>query len=301
MTGKRRAEPLPREGQHIPFVKPGQGEDDPRARKVKDRRPGPRHARPDDTEATPRPPRKRAPRKAAPISSAPASSVPVTAPLFDRSAEHAAERTRRLAAEGHEYAVRQAIRATGGRPSVSGRALSGGAAGAATGATIGSLVAPGPGTAVGAAAGGGVGAVAGGVSGASAKKAYMAMMRTSPGAHRALVAEFGICMAVVALSPLTDRRKEEPPGRVMKRLAAILGVFFILGLVSAGGRSLARVAAGFGALVTVALLVSDRDLFTRVTAIFASSSDAVPAGTGPDQSVGVAAFSGGTAAMRRAK
>ena len=274
---------------------------DPRGKPpTKLRRGGPKHAADE-------PPRKRAPRKAAakPTSSAPTSSAPrspmfgitgvrarelrdmspITAVPFNRSAEKAEDRVRKLGAEGHEYAVRQAMRAGGGRPSVTGRAASGAAAGAATGATIGSLV-PGLGTGVGAATGTVVGAAGGGLSGAKAKRAYKAAMRTSPGARRALVAEFGICVVILALSPMTDKRRDEPPATWMKRFTAILGLFFLLGLISAGGRSMTRVAAGFGALVTVALAVSERDLFTRIATAFRSDTGAPATGTGPPDSAG---------------
>lgn len=163
---------------------------------------------------------------------------------------------------------------------MTGRAVSGGAAGVAAGATLGSIV-PGVGTAAGAAVGGTVGTVGGAVSGAKAKKAYKAAMRTSPGAHKALVAEFGVCITIVALSPLTDRRKDDTPGHFMKRLTAVLGLFFVLGLVSAGGRSMARVASAFGGLIAVVLAVSERDLFTKLATVFTSTEDAPAGGTGP--------------------
>lgn len=258
---------------------------DPRAREVPHRRPGPKHSGPEA-------PKKKAAPKKAPVSAAPASpAAPVSAPRAPRAPSGPRPRPRaaglRAAAEeGREYARRQAFKATTGRPSVTGRAASGAAAGAASGAAIGSAV-PGIGTAVGAGTGAVVGAAGGGIAGARAKKQYRAAMRASPGARRLIVAEFAVCAVVAALSPLTAGKRDEPPGAWMKRMTAIMGLFFILGLVSAGGRTAAKAAAGLGGLVTVALLISERDLFATVAARF-SAPNALQRGTGPgsDETLG---------------
>lgn len=124
----------------------------------------------------------------------------------------------------------------------------------------------------GAVAGGVIGTAGGAIAGRKAKKAYQAAMRASPGTRRIIVAEFMVCMVIVALSPLTDRKREEAPADFMKRMAAIMGVFFVLGLVSAAGRNAAKGAAGFGGLVTVALAVSSRDVFMKLGTLFDSSA-----------------------------
>jgi hypothetical protein len=174
-------------------------------------------------------------------------------------------RVRRVTDEAREYATRAAMRRTEGRPSVVGRAAAGAAAGGATGAAVG-----GP---VGAAAGGVIGGVGGAVAGRKAKKAYDVATSSSPGARRIIVIEFLLCMVVSALSPLTDRKKDEGPTTHMKRMTAVMGLFFILGLLSAGGRGAAKFAAGFGGLVTVAVAISNRDLFMRIGDIFGKVED----------------------------
>lgn len=161
-----------------------------------------------------------------------------------------------IAGEASEYAHREALRRTDGKPSVVGRAAAGAAAGTATGAALGG--------APGAAAGAAIGGVGGAVAGAKAKKAYKVATSASPGARRIIVAEFLLCMVVAALSPLTDEKKTEGATAHMKRLTAIMGLFFIIGLVSTGGRGAAKFAAGFGGLVTVALVVSNRNLFMKI-------------------------------------
>lgn len=236
------------------------------------RRPSPRHD--GDTP-------KRAAKKAAPV-----SATPVTAPIHRpapparRGPRPESHRSRVAREEATEYARRAAIRSGGSKPSVVGRAGAGGLAGAASGAALGSVV-PGVGTAVGAAVGGGVGTVGGAVGGARAKKAYKAAMRTNGAARRAIVAEFAVCMVIATLSPLTDKRKNEKPGAFMKRMSAIMGLFLILGLVAAMGRTASKVSAGLGGLVTVGLVVSERDLFLRLAGVFGSSNDRPAAGTGP--------------------
>jgi hypothetical protein len=184
-----------------------------------------------------------------------------------KAAKDGAEKRRRtesLIQEGREYAHREAMRRTDGRPSIAGRAAAGAAAGTATGAAVG-----GP---AGAAAGAVLGGTGGALAGRKAKKAYDMAMSGGGGFRRILVAEFLVCMVIAALSPLTDRKKDEPATAHMKRLTAIMGLFFVLGLVSAGGRGAAKLAAGFGGLVTVTLAISDRDLFMKIGSIFGNNA-----------------------------
>lgn len=87
--------------------------------------------------------------------------------------------------------------------------------------------------------------------------------QSGPGspARRVLVAEFALCMVIVALSPVTDRKRGESPAAFMKRASAVMAVFFVLGLIASGGRGAGRAAAGFGGLVTLTLAISSRSLF----------------------------------------
>lgn len=160
------------------------------------------------------------------------------------------------------------------RKSKVGRTARGAATGAATGAALGSVV-PGVGTAVGGVVGGALGG-AGGLAGAVREDAAA---RRANGARQVLVAEFLLCMVVVALSPLTDKHKSEPAGAWMKRAIAIMGVFFLLGLISAGGPGAARAATGFGGLLALVLMVSERSIFTMVAAKFGGRDTGEVAGT----------------------
>lgn len=85
-------------------------------------------------------------------------------------------------------------------------------------------------------------------------------------ARRVLIAEFALCMVILAFSPMTG--KAPTASAFMKRASAIMGLFFLLGLVSTGGRGASRAAAGFGGLVTLVLLISDRSIFTVLTKKF---------------------------------
>lgn len=84
----------------------------------------------------------------------------------------------------------------------------------------------------------------------------------SGSAKKLLVAEFILCMVVLGFSPLADKNKQGTPAGFMKRGSAIMGVFFVLGLISTAGRGAARTSAAFGGLVTLVLLISSRSIFT---------------------------------------
>jgi hypothetical protein len=264
--GGHRAEDM-RPGMFVPLVRPDI--DDPRAGRVPPgRRPGPRHAAP-----TP-PPTPRTPR--APVSAVPVTPVMPYSPAGGMATRRAATRERGRAYEtGRDLTYLAAMRAGSGRPSTVGRAAGGAVAGGTAGAAL-----AGP---VGAGVGGAAGGIGGAVSGARAKRAYKAAMRTHPIARKMIVAEFTICMIVIALSPLTDKRKQESGRAFMRRMTALMALFILLGIVSAGGDSAAKLAAAFGGLVMVVLLVSERDLAAVVGALFAQRGGPQPTGPGPGE------------------
>lgn len=293
--------PTPMPSLHAPD-KPGET----RGKVVKDKRRGPLHERAEPkapkvakTTGTGDRPAKATGRASTPRrgDDSPTRLLPTVRP--STAPRGGPSRAERVAEEGRYLAQQSAIRATTAKPSVTGRA----AAGAASGAAVGTALAGGnpAGTAVGA----GIGAVTGGVSGAAAKRAYRAATRPYPGARRALVAEFAICAVIVALSPMTDKARTEKPGDWMRRMTALMGIFFILGLVSTGGRWGARAAAGFGGIVTVGLVVSERNLFNVIAAAFKSKGTGPkPLGPGPSEeqlSGGELGEAAGTAIQRGAE
>jgi hypothetical protein len=161
------------------------------------------------------------------------------------------------------------------KPSVTKRAAGGAVSGAATGAALGSVV-PGVGTAAGAAAG----AVVGGASGArQASKDKRAARST---ATRALIAEFVVCIVILALSPLSNEEGKTSPADWMKRGSAMCGLFLMLGLVSSIGPRAARAATAFGGLVTLVLAVDQRSVFGVLASRFATTGAGALAKVGPD-------------------
>lgn len=102
------------------------------------------------------------------------------------------------------------------------------------------------------------------------------------GARRLLVAEFVLCALVVAFSPLTTAHKTDSQGALIKRLSALAALFLLLGLLASAGRGTARVAAAFGGVVTVTLMVSDREVFSVLASRFAPGvGSAVGGAAGP--------------------
>jgi hypothetical protein len=99
-----------------------------------------------------------------------------------------------------------------------------------------------------------------------ADKAILDTVAPQSAARKYLLAEFCACMVVLGFSPLTG--KAPTAGAWMKRGSAIMGVFFVLGLVATAGRGASRAAAGFGALVTLVLLISDRSIFVTLAKKF---------------------------------
>lgn len=165
-------------------------------------------------------------------------------------------------------------------PAPAGDVIGGATAGAAAGAAVG-----GP---PGAVIGGGLGAVGGAVKAHGAKKVLRKakLAKLGPG-RQMLVAEFVICMVILALSPLTDKHADEEAAEFLKRGAATCAVFFVLGLIGSAGRGATKVAAGLGALITLSLLVSDRDVFAAVAnKVGTSASSTEPAGLSAGNAIG---------------
>lgn len=164
-----------------------------------------------------------------------------------------------------------------GKPSVTRSAVSGAAGGAATGAAVGAVFG-GVGAVPGAVIGATLGGAGGAAKGHSAKRAASKARRLELGPGRQLlVAEFLVCMVILALSPLTDKHQSEGAPAFLKRGAAVCATFFILGLIGASGKGPQKIAAGLGGLITLSLLLSDRDVFAALAQKMGASS-AEPAG-----------------------
>lgn len=100
------------------------------------------------------------------------------------------------------------------------------------------------------------------------------------GSRRVLVGEFVGCAAILALAPLTSRHSKDSPADWLRRTSALALLFLLLGLVATAGRQASRVAAAGGGLVTLALLVSERDVLSTLASRFTG-----PAASGVDSGV----------------
>lgn len=119
--------------------------------------------------------------------------------------------------------------------------------GAATGAAGGSVGGPG-----GAAAGAVTGFLSGGKS------------RSRKSGNKALIGEFGLCMAILLLQPLVEGGGATTKGKFMKKASATAAVFIILGFISSVGETPKRVANGIGALMTVTVILNERSAFGQL-------------------------------------
>lgn len=99
-------------------------------------------------------------------------------------------------------------------------------------------------------------------------------------ARKVLVAEYILCMIILAFSPLTDKHGTDGAVKWMKRGTAMSVLFLLLGIISSGGPRAEKVAAAAGGLVTVALAMNDRDIFATM-ATRLSGSAATTTATGP--------------------
>jgi hypothetical protein len=109
-----------------------------------------------------------------------------------------------------------------------------------------------------------LGGAGGAIKGSRDKARWKAAGR-SP-ASRALLAEFTLCLVVVALSPAVKPAGEVKPADWMKRGSAVCGFFILLGLLSSIGPRSGRVAVAVGGLVTLGLLVDGREVFGQLAA-----------------------------------
>lgn len=83
--------------------------------------------------------------------------------------------------------------------------------------------------------------------------------------QKVIVAEFVACMVLIAITPLVTATVDTVAW--LKRGAACSGLFLVLALVGTGGPRASRIAAAFGGLVTLGLLITDRAVFGQIVAL----------------------------------
>lgn len=95
--------------------------------------------------------------------------------------------------------------------------------------------------------------------------------RKQASSQRLLIVEFVVCIVVLGMQPLVS---DVGPAPWMKKGSAVSLLFFILALIGSIGPGSRKVASGFGGLVTVAVLLNERSVFTFITQKMNSASKA---------------------------
>lgn len=164
-------------------------------------------------------------------------------------------------------------------PAAAGATAGGATAGTAAGGTAAS----------GATARGTAAATAGGTAGGTlgGKGKSKPKSKGRPKAQRALIAEFLLCLLVLALSPLARGKNAVAPGDWMRKGSALCGVYLLLGLLSAVGPRTAKAAIAFGGLVAVVLVIDQRSVFTAIAKAVNRRSDPATDSEGIDTGPGL--------------
>lgn len=96
------------------------------------------------------------------------------------------------------------------------------------------------------------------------------------GGSKVLIAEFVACMVLVGVMPLIGQATDAVSW--LKKGAAVTGLFFVLSLVASGGPRASKIAAAFGGLCTLALLINSRDVLNGLIALFGAAGGDEEAG-----------------------
>lgn len=97
------------------------------------------------------------------------------------------------------------------------------------------------------------------------------------GGQKMIVSEFIVCMLILGIRPLVGQTTGA--GDWIRKGGACSLLFLILGVAGSGGARASKIAAAFGGLITLALLISDRAVFGQLTA-FLGGQDDNPSETG---------------------
>lgn len=147
---------------------------------------------------------------------------------------------------------------------------------AASGAAEGAAAGP-----EGAAAGAAAGAVkSASKSRSSSRSRALGSPRIRVTSKHLLMGEFLTCLLLVMLSPLA---KDTSAGSWMKKASGVALLFMVLALVGSTGPKTLRVVSGFGGIVTIAVLIQQRDIFTGI--VNAVSGGGGGGGGGPADSL----------------
>jgi hypothetical protein len=107
-----------------------------------------------------------------------------------------------------------------------------------------------------------------------------------------LVMEFVTCAGILLFAPVSDKHAGDKPADWLRRSSALALLFLMLGLLATAGPKVGRLAASLGGLVTLTLLVSERDVLTQLAARVSPGGGSTPAAVGSDVGAGAAAGAG---------
>jgi hypothetical protein len=87
------------------------------------------------------------------------------------------------------------------------------------------------------------------------------------GSKKLLMAEFILCVVVLALGSLTSDPEDgkDQAARAMVKASAFALIFFLLAILSAGGKGAAKSATAVGTLITVSYTLTSADVHAVVT------------------------------------
>jgi hypothetical protein len=93
-----------------------------------------------------------------------------------------------------------------------------------------------------------------------------------------------VCLVILILSPLSAKgSKDIDKGGaldMMLKASALSFVFFVLALISAGGKTASKVSAGFGGVITLGYLVAQGDVFGSLAKLFTTPAQQAGQGGG---------------------
>jgi hypothetical protein len=124
-----------------------------------------------------------------------------------------------------------------------------------------------PGGGKGQGQGSGQGGGKGGGGKAQSSRGKRAVSWAWSGSKKLLMAEFILCVVVLALGSLTSDPEDgkDQAARAMVKASAFALIFFLLAILSAGGKGAAKSATAVGTLITVSYTLTSADVHAVVT------------------------------------
>lgn len=135
------------------------------------------------------------------------------------------------------------------------------------GGTGGGTGTPGGNKGKGTPGGKGSGGTSGGKKAQSSGRGKRAVSWAWSGSKKLLMAQFVLCVVILALGSMTSDPQDgkSAAGRAMVKGSAFALIFFLLAILSAGGKGAAKSATAVGTLITVSYALTSSDVHAVVT------------------------------------